>query len=105
MCHDDLTATVMAMESASCLIWEMFVTLWRAVFLKISPRVARVSAILEMSPPFSTCLDHSRSRLAVSCASLRQPTGGLHFVSERRRLSLDRHDYGVLCQRALSSRA
>jgi hypothetical protein len=59
------------MESWPCSKSSNHVNLWKSVFLKISPRISSVSNIREMSRSFSTCLAHSQSRLAVSCASLR----------------------------------
>jgi hypothetical protein len=58
------------MESWPCWKSSNYVNLWKSVFLKISPRMPRVSNNLEMSRSFSICLAQSQSRLAVSCASL-----------------------------------
>jgi hypothetical protein len=48
MCCDDLIPTGMATGYTSSLKWSKIVNLWLAVFLKIWPRIARVSTILEM---------------------------------------------------------
>jgi hypothetical protein len=53
MCHDDLTTTVMAMESWPSSTFERFLNLWQPVFLQISPTVPNLALSSE-------CLDNAR---------------------------------------------